>query len=139
MTKPILVTAGIIRKDNKILIAQRKSDSHLEANKWEFPGGKVEYCEHPEDCLKREIMEELNINIKVNNLFTTVSHVYEKDDKKSHIILMCYLSDWIDGEVDNIDCQDSRWVSIEELKDHEFAEADRPIIKKLMEKTYNDI
>jgi 8-oxo-dGTP diphosphatase len=58
------VTAAVIFKNGKVLVAQRSPESSL-PNKWEFPGGKMEENETPEDCLKREIQEELNIDIKV--------------------------------------------------------------------------
>ncbi|NSW92570.1 MAG: NUDIX domain-containing protein [Firmicutes bacterium] len=57
----VKVTAALIVKDNQILIAKRKSNAKL-ANKWEFPGGKIEAGETPEECLRRELKEELNIN-----------------------------------------------------------------------------
>lgn len=60
----ILVTAAIIIKNNKVLIAQRKPYGYL-ANKWEFPGGKIENDESPESCLVRELKEEFSIDIKI--------------------------------------------------------------------------
>ena len=62
------VTAAIILKDNKVLIAQRSPDDKL-ANKWEFPGGKIEHGESPQECLKREIREELDFEIEVLDFF----------------------------------------------------------------------
>src|SRR4051812_17953690 len=66
--KPLLVTAAIIRDGDRILIAQRLPDSFIEPSLWEFPGGKVEFTEDPIDCLKREIIEELGIEITVDEL-----------------------------------------------------------------------
>ena len=60
----ILVTAAILIKNNKVLIVQRKSTDIL-ANKWEFPGGKIELNESPEDCLIRELKEEFSIDVKI--------------------------------------------------------------------------
>jgi len=133
--KSIIVTAGIIRRSNTILIAQRKKDSWLEPSKWEFPGGKVENSENLEDCLIREIKEELDIDISVSKLFMKHSHVYYKDNKKIPITLMTYLADWNKGEVKNIDCQKSRWIHYDELVNFDFAEADKTIVKELL--TYN--
>ncbi len=130
--KQFIVSAGIIRKGEKVLIAQRKKDSVLEANKWEFPGGKVEYLEHPRDCLVREIMEELGINIKVQSLFNIDSHVYEKDGEKYHIILITFLAEYLLGEVKNKDCQDSKWVCIEELGSYDFAQADKNALTRFV-------
>jgi len=131
--KSIIVTAGIIRKNNKILIAQRKKDSWLEPSKWEFPGGKVENSENLEDCLIREIKEELDIDISVSKLFMKHSHVYSKDNKKIPITLMTYIAYWNKGKVKNIDCQSSRWIQYNELLNFDFAEADKKIVKELLE------
>ena len=133
ITKENIVTAAIIRKDDKILIAQRKKDSYLEPNKWEFPGGKVEENETNEDCLVREIQEELGIVITIDSLFLKTGHVYEKDGKQIPITLFAYLSDLKEGKISHIDCQDSRWIEIDEISYYEFAEADIPIVKKLMD------
>ncbi len=61
------VTCAIIEKDGKILIARRASDQNL-AGKWEFPGGKVEDGESPEECLKRELEEEFGIQVEVGGI-----------------------------------------------------------------------
>lgn len=132
MDKQIIVTAGVIRKDDKILIAQRNSDSFLESNKWEFPGGKIEFLEHPKDCLVREIKEELDIKITVDRIFSTNSHIYTKGTKKYHVIILAFLADYVSGDLKNIECQDSKWVSLSELKEYVFAEADEAIIEELL-------
>ena len=93
MTTPIPVTAGIIKKNDKFLIAQRKEDSSVGPGKWEFPGGKIEFWENPKQCLKREIKEELNIEIKVEDFLTYNSHVYEKDEK-IHVLLLAFICQW---------------------------------------------
>ncbi|MCX6356680.1 MAG: NUDIX domain-containing protein, partial [Candidatus Aureabacteria bacterium] len=61
--KSIICAAGIIRRGEAILIAQRKPDSNLEPLKWEFPGGKIEFTEDPKVCLAREIKEEMDFEI----------------------------------------------------------------------------
>jgi 8-oxo-dGTP diphosphatase len=125
-------TAGIIRKDNKILIAQRKKDSWMEPNKWEFPGGKVEPNETYEDCLIREINEELGIIISIERLFMKTSHVYMKGTEEFPVTLMVFLADWKEGTLQNIDCQDSKWVDTRDLRKFDFAAADIAIIDKLL-------
>jgi 8-oxo-dGTP diphosphatase len=125
-------TAGIIRKDNKILIAQRKKDSWMEPNKWEFPGGKVEPNETYEDCLTREIYEELGIVISIERLFMKTSHVYMKGAEEFPVTLMVFLADWKEGTLQNIDCQDSKWVDTRDLRKFDFAAADIAIIDKLL-------
>ncbi len=69
------VTCAIIRQEGKILVVQR-SDSMPHPQKWEFPGGKIKTGESPEKCIRREIREELSINVKVEALLPTVVHTY---------------------------------------------------------------
>ncbi len=130
--KPTIVAAAIIRKADKILVSQRQEGS-FDAGKWEFPGGKIEFLEHPEDALIREIREELNITVSVDKLFTINSHVYDRPDGKRHIILLVFLTDYVDGEVEHLEVQDSKWTTIPELNDLDFTAADLPIIKELIE------
>ena len=66
--KPLLVAAAVIEKDGKILIAQRKKGWRF-AGKWEFPGGKIEPNETPEECLRRELREELGIETEIGDFF----------------------------------------------------------------------
>lgn len=128
-----VVTAAIIRRDTKILIAQRNNDSFLEPNKWEFPGGKVEQNETHEECLIREIIEELGIQISIDSLFFVTKHVYMKEQRKIPILLVVYLCDWVEGMVQHIECQDARWVDVHDLMSYDFAEADSPVVVKLVD------
>lgn len=133
--KTIFVCAGIIEDENtgKTLIAQRKSDSKLEPNKWEFPGGKIEFKEEPKDCLKREIKEELNLEISVEDLLDVYSHIYNKDGLEYHIVLITYLCKYISGEIKTIDCQDYSWINLEEFSKYNYADADVQIIEDYLE------
>ena len=130
----MLVTAAIIQRGGLILIAQRLKDSAVEPSKWEFAGGKIEYLEHPEDCLIREIKEELGITISVDKLLTVNSHIYDLEDKKLHIILMGFLCNFIEGEIKHIKAQDSKWVNPQELKNYDFAAADIPIVNEFLKR-----
>lgn len=87
------VTAAIIINNRKVLIAQRAEDQKL-AGKWEFPGGKVEAGETPEECLKREIKEELGIKIEVDKFFAESIYQYNTGTIK----LLAYKARWIDSE-----------------------------------------
>ncbi|MBB6216257.1 8-oxo-dGTP diphosphatase [Anaerosolibacter carboniphilus] len=124
--QPLIVTAALIRKENKILIAQRyvKTDHSL---KWEFPGGKLESGETPEECLAREIKEELNLKIEVKDIFKVVYHEYP--EKK--ILLLCYLCNDLGGQAEALDCNDFRWINIDALNQFDFVEADVPIVQKI--------
>jgi len=127
-----IATAAIIRKHNKILITLRKKDSFLEPNKWEFPGGKVEPNETYEECVIREVKKELGITISIDKLFLKTTHIYVKNNQIININLIVFLTDWVDGEVKNIDFQDSIWVDGKELEFYDFVEADIPIIKEFL-------
>jgi len=126
--KTVVVTAAIIKNGDRYLIAQRKVGSHQEL-KWEFPGGKVEVGEHPESCLQREIAEELNIIVEVEDIFQVVSYNYEH----AHVILLCYNCSITQGKPRADDCQDFRWVTINEMKQYRFAPADIPVINRIIE------
>ncbi len=123
---PVIVTAAIIRRNNKILLAQRLENSKHPL-KWEFPGGKLESGESPEACIKREIMEELNLEIKIKDIFKVVFHQYKDVD----ILLLCYLCDSLEGDILPIECNDFKWIDIEELSKFTLVEADIPIVEKI--------
>jgi len=121
--RPLLVVAGIIRKGDEMLIARRYEGDGPEGGKWEFPGGKIEQGERPADALVREIMEELDVRIRVSSLHSLVHY--------DNILLLVFLAEYVSGKVENNGCQDSKWVRAGELKDFDFAGADIPVVKKL--------
>jgi len=123
-----LVTAAIIINNGKVLIAQRAENQQL-AGKWEFPGGKVEPGETPEECLKREIKEELGINIEVNDFFGESTYHYDTGTIK----LLAYKSQWIDGECKLSVHSRIKWVKPYELENYDFAPADIYFVNKLKE------
>ena len=131
----LIVTAAIILAADKVLITQRKENVH-QALKWEFPGGKIEPGESPEECLSREIDEELGLKINVGDIFHAVSHLYE--DRQ--VILLCYYCRCQAENINKIniqarDCHDFRWVSIAELDTgYDFSPADLPVVQKLKTK-----
>ncbi|MGZ4134518.1 MAG: (deoxy)nucleoside triphosphate pyrophosphohydrolase [Tumebacillaceae bacterium] len=129
MNKQLVVTAAVIERENTVLIAQRKPDSHM-ALKWEFPGGKLEWGEDPRDGLKREIREELGIEIDVGDVVEVVSHTYE--DRQ--IVLLAYRCRYRSGTVQLLDVHDVRWVPPAELLSVDLAPADVPIVEKLLQR-----
>ncbi|MEJ2658079.1 MAG: (deoxy)nucleoside triphosphate pyrophosphohydrolase [Desulfobacterales bacterium] len=122
----VKVTAAILAKDNKIIIAKRGPHDRL-ADKWEFPGGKIEINETPEQCLKREMKEEFDIEVSVGEYLG--SSIYHYDHIS--IELLAYRTYWEGGEIHLKDHDDFKWISIEQLPQFDFAPADRFFIKKL--------
>ena len=122
----VKVTAAILVKNNKIIIAKRGPDDHL-ADKWEFPGGKIEINETPEQCLKREMKEEFDIDVSVGGyLGSSIYHYHHMS-----IELLAYRTYWEDGEIDLKDHDDFKWISLEQLAEFDFAPADRVFVEKL--------
>jgi 8-oxo-dGTP diphosphatase len=120
------VVAAVIRKDGKILITQRPDDVHL-ARLWEFPGGKVEAGESLESALQREIREELDIHIVVEDEFYSVEHAYPEKSVRLHFF-NCGIKE---GEPVALGVSDLRWVSPGELVQFDFPPADAQLIEKL--------
>ncbi len=124
--KRIEVVAAVFKKDNKFFCAQRKDKGEL-AKKWEFPGGKIENNETHQEALKREIFEELSAEIVVKDYITTVIHEY-----KGFLLTMhAYYCDIINGNLVISEHLDSKWLTLDEMMDYDFAAADLPIIKKI--------
>ena len=120
------VTAAILINDEKVIIAKRKSTGKL-PNKWEFPGGKIEINETPEQCLKREMKEEFDIDVSVDEYLG--SSVYHYDHIS--IELLAYRTYWEGGEIDLKDHDEFKWVSLEQLAEFDFAPADMVFVEKL--------
>ena len=121
----VRVIAAIIEKDGRILIGKRRSGRF--ADKWEFPGGKMEPGETPEECLMRELAEELGIEARVGKLFLSNRHVYTH----LSVELMTFEAEIVSGEPCLRDHTEIRWVSPEELRSYDFPEADKPVVEKL--------
>jgi mutator protein MutT len=120
------VTAGLIWKEGKLLIAKRRKGAHL-AGFWEFPGGKQEKGEGLRECLEREIEEELGIEARVDESLLTVDHEYA--DKR--ISLHVFNCTWVKGEPSAVQCQDVRWVVPDELSALRFPPPDIKVIETL--------
>ena len=128
MKPQIEVAAAIIFKQQEILISQRGEHSHL-SGYWEFPGGKREKDETFEDCLLREIREELNVEIEVDGLFERVNHEYAE----KVVTLQFYHCRYLRGEVKALGCRQYKWVSLRQLAAYQFPPANQPVLKKLLE------
>jgi len=120
------VTAAILIKDEQILIAKRKKGDRL-AEKWEFPGGKIETNETPEECLKREMVEEFGIEVSVGEYFGESIYHYGHGSIK----LIAYRTYWEEGDIIAKDHEEFKWVSSNQLDLFDFAPADLPFVEKL--------
>ena len=120
------VVAAIIINDDKYFIAQRNRNKHLGLF-WEFPGGKVEHNETYEEALKREIKEELNIDILINHKLGKENYKDYKVDIELHYFICSYIK----GDLKLIEHEDSAWVKKDELRNYKFAEGDSDIISLL--------
>jgi 8-oxo-dGTP diphosphatase len=122
----LVVAAGLIYKQGKLLIAQRLPGKHG-ALKWEFPGGKIEEDEDPRATLAREVAEELGMQIEVLNPIEIIFHRYP--DRS--VLLLLYNCRWKSGEPQKLDCHDFAWVLPQELSDYDFLDADLDLISRL--------
>lgn len=124
--RTVEVSAGLIFREGKLLIAQRHADSHL-GGLWEFPGGKREAGESFEQCLVRELHEELGVTVEVGELFESVDHDYP--DKSVHLrFFLCRLTA---GEPQPLGCAAVNWVARDQLGRFEFPAADAGLLARL--------
>ncbi len=128
---PLLVTAAMIGLEGRVLIARRPLTAKVEAGKWEFPGGKVEVGERPEDCLIREIREELDLDISVERYFDHSAYAYA-GAMPVQIVLLAYLCRVKDREARPLQVAEIRWVRKDELMAYEYAAADIPLVRRLV-------
>jgi mutator protein MutT len=122
----IEVAAGLVFRDGKLLITQRHADAHL-GGLWEFPGGKREADETFEQCLARELVEELGIEVTVQGLVECLTHDYP--EKTVH--LRFFRCQWKRHEPQALGCMALKWVEPGELGQHEFPEADASLLDRL--------
>ncbi|MAY21777.1 MAG: DNA mismatch repair protein MutT [Flavobacteriaceae bacterium] len=126
--KLIKVVCAIININNKILAVQR-SQTMNQPLKWEFPGGKIEPGESFEDCIKREIKEELNIEIVLLKRLSTINHDYPNFS----IQLIPFQANYLKGNFVLKEHKQYKLLNKEELDSLDWADADLPIVKELQE------
>ena len=122
----VQVTAAIIVRNGDILITQRHVDDRL-AGLWEFPGGKIEADETPEQCLQRELREELEMEATIGDALG--SSIYHYDHIS--IELMAYRAFWDGKPFRLVSHQACRWVTPDRLADYLFTPADLPFVRRL--------
>ena len=122
----IEVAAGLVFRNGRLLITQRPFDAHL-GGLWEFPGGKRHPNETFEDCLRRELQEELGIEVEISGLFESITHVYP--EKTVH--LKFFRCRWLRHEPEARGCPAFAWVEPAQLGGYEFPAADARLLARL--------
>ena len=123
--RQIEVVAAIIQRDGAYFATQRGYGEF--EGMWEFPGGKIEPGERPEDALQREIQEELGIDITINRLLCTTDYDYPS----FHLTMHCYLCKIKSGEIELREHKSARWLTAETLDSVEWLPADKKIVAPL--------
>ena len=123
---PLLVTAAVILEDEKVLLTRRPDDK-IHGGLWEFPGGKVDPGESPEEALCREIREELDAKIQVTGIFEVVFYRYDWGP----VLILAYSCQLITNDLRDIGVAEHRWVHPRNLKEFSILPADQPIIARL--------
>jgi len=120
------VAAALVFRGGKLLITQRPTGSHL-AGLWEFPGGKREENESFQQCVVRELIEELGIEVAVGHEVETVVHTYPEKT----VQLKFFRCLWLKNEPQTLACPAFRWIRRDELTQYEFPPADKTLLERL--------
>ncbi len=128
MSKPVtIVTAGIIRNKSTVLLT-RRPDGSRHAGKWEFPGGKLEDGESPVECLRRELLEELDLKVQVGAIYEVIYHRYDFGP----ILLLAYECTPLSATIHNLQVAEHRFVPLSQLDRYDVLSADVSLVEKLM-------
>ncbi len=125
--KRIDVAIAVVVRQGKVLITRRKEDALL-GGLWEFPGGKCEAHETIQQCLVRELWEELELQVRPTVTLSPINHSYAKFEVCLHPFI-CLIDG---GKMKLIGCQDARWVEAEQLREYEFPPANAPLIEEVI-------
>lgn len=131
--KNIRVVAAVIRRGDRVFAVQRGYGAYKDG--WEFPGGKIEPGETPQDALVREIREELDTEIETGSLIDTVEYDYPE----FHLSMDCFWCRIVRGKLTLLEAEDSRWLTRDTLYSVDWLPADRsliPTIDKEWEKEF---
>ena len=123
--KTIRVVAAVIRSEDKIFATARGYGEFK--GQWEFPGGKIEPGETPQEALVREIQEELDVKTEVGDLIDTIEYDYSS----FHLSMDCFWGNVTEGEIKLKEAEDARWLSKDELYSVDWLPADMELIEKL--------
>jgi len=129
----IAVAAALLARGGKLLIARRPEGRHM-GGKWEFPGGKLEADELPEQALKRELREELGVEAEIGPIRAAIPYRYPEKD----VLLLFYSARVTEGEPRPIDEAELRWIGADELDGYDFAPVDRLLVDRLRSRDISD-
>ena len=122
----IPVVAALIVRDGRLLIARRPEGKNM-AGRWEFPGGKLECGESPEEAIEREIREELAAEIRAGRVYQAIAYSYPEKD----VLLLFYAASVVSGEPRPVEEAEIRWITLEELDEYTFAPVDAMLVERL--------
>ena len=124
----VVVAAAIIYQEEKFLLTRRKLDAH-QGGLWEFPGGKQEAGETLEQCLQRELKEEIDITVGNVQPFYVLRHRYPDKEVELHF----FTCSMYEGNPQPLGCIEMAWVPRHELASYEFPVADQPVVKEIIQ------
>jgi 8-oxo-dGTP diphosphatase len=130
--RTVLVAAAIVVEEGRVLVTQRKAGTHL-AGAWEFPGGKVEAGEDPREALRRELREELGIEVRVGEIVDVTFHRYDEADKAVLLLFFEAAREAASPEPRAIEVAALRWAAAAELAPADFPPADVTVLRKVRE------
>jgi len=123
------VTAALLVREGKVLIALRKAGKHM-GRKWEFPGGKIHPGESPQECLRRELAEELDIETRIGVLVGTAR--YSNPDVGIELEILLYRAEYLSGAFTLHDHESLAWVAPGELESYDLADSDRELARQAL-------
>ena len=123
---PLLVTAAVVEHHGKIILARRRADAPYPLL-WEFPGGKVEPGEDPQDCIVREMREELAIKVNVEGIYDVVYYRYPERT----VLVLAYRCRWLSGEIADLEVHEHCWAGPRELLQYDLLPADIPLAERI--------
>ncbi len=122
----VIVAAGVVTEGNKVLLTRRPEGTHL-AGAWEFPGGKLEAGESPEEALRRELAEEIGVKVTVGEVLDVCFWRYPTKD----VLLLFYRVQIVGGTVQDLGVAAHTWATASELAGYEFPPADITVVEKV--------
>ena len=131
--KTIRVVAAVICEENRVFATARGYGEYK--GQWEFPGGKIEPGETPQEALKREIREELATDIRVGELIGTVEYDYPD----FHLSMDCFWCERVSGDLKLLEADEARWLSVEELHSVQWLPADLSLLDKVRSPTFGGL